>query len=135
MYPRSFDKALETVCINIGINPPYTITALRKTFVYYLWLKDPKMAYKHSSARSNNDMLTYLQLTPFETPQLGSVREKFYSSEVLDITSDAINATIKNIRETTENPDNVKDEYYQRVFTLCNSITEAIESFNNFTSE
>jgi hypothetical protein len=136
MCKSSFLKALSNVSMSCGIDPPLSITSLHKTYTYFTFLKDEKKAYKHTTARSRQDLYNYLQLDlPDDIPYSGSPREVFYSSDLLSKTKTYFEKTISDIALTTERPDNTDETYYRNAVQCLNSICSSLDRFNSSSTE
>lgn len=126
----SFIKALANASASCGFNPPLSITSLHKTYVYFMFLKDPKNAFKHTTARSKQDLYSYLQINPMDdSSYIGSTKEAFYSSDLLEKTSEYFQKATAEISSATERPDKVNDDYYRSAVRCLDSICSSLDRF------
>lgn len=135
LHHMTFNKALENISYTLGIEPAICVTTLQKTFVQNLFKKNPKKAYSHCSAHNPREMYQYLGITPpNDDPADIRTRNMFYSSDVLNATSENFNKVISDISDATDKYADKDSDYLKSVFKFLNSVDSSISTFREETT-
>ncbi len=131
---QCFQKALYAVSKLNEISPPLSLLALRKTFVYHLFLKDPVKARTYTSARTVPEFYRYFGMEmPDKSEKLYAQkgpRTLFYESDLLDKVSKHFLDTAARIKNNTKQPDSSNEAYFieaTRFLTEVDSILQKYE--------
>ena len=137
LFPQTFNHALRTVSKICTPDQDVTSSTLHKTFVYNIFLKDRKRAYKYTGCKYLAAICEYLHIDlpdPDEKHDY-SVKESFYSSDMLSSTQEKFNAACSKIAEATENIADKDDSYFRSALALLNVVDNAVSKFNTEISE
>lgn len=136
MHPEAFRLSLKNASAVCGFNPPANIGTLHKTYLYNTFKTDQQKARSHASSTSLKRFLDFIHVdsdVPRDRSEI-NVKERFYSSAILDKTTRLFTNTTQDISEKTQRPDTMPPEYFRHVLNLLCAIDSAIQTFHEKTS-
>lgn len=136
MHPEAFRLSLKNTSAICGFNPPATIMTLHKTYLYNTYKIDKQRALSHASSTSLKQFLDYIHVNADvpEDQSFTDVKERFYSSGILDKVTRLFNDTMHDISDDTQRPDNKPPEYFRDALNLLYSIDSSIRDFKDKTT-